>query len=37
MERYHDHELDAELLPGEPQPPVGERAIRALKSLFVRE
>ena len=37
MERYHDHELDAEIFPVEPQPPVTTRAFRALKGLFVRQ
>ena len=29
MERYHNHELDAELFPPEPRPPVTTRALRA--------
>jgi membrane protein len=37
MERYHAHELDAELFPVDPQPPVAARMISAVKGLFVRQ
>lgn len=37
LERYHAHELDAEIFPVDPQPPVATRALRAVKGLFVRQ
>jgi membrane protein len=37
LERYHNHELDAEIFPAEPPPPVTTRMLRALRGLFVRE
>ena len=37
MERYHAHELDAEIYPVEPQPPVAMRVLSALRGLFVRQ
>lgn len=37
LERYHNHELDAELFPVDPQPPVTTRVFRAMKGLFVRQ
>lgn len=37
MERYHRHELDAEIFPVDPPTPVTTRALRAVKGLFVRQ
>jgi membrane protein len=37
LERYHAHELDAEIYPVEPQPPVASRMLSAVKGLFVRQ
>jgi membrane protein len=37
MERYHGHELDAEIFPVDPPPPATTRALRAVKGLFVRQ
>ncbi len=37
LERYHNHDLDAEIFPVDPQPPVTTRAWRAVRGLFVRQ
>jgi membrane protein len=37
MERYHAHELDAELFPVDPQPTVTTRVLQAVRGLFVRQ
>jgi membrane protein len=37
MERYHRHELDAEIFPVDPPTPVTTRALRAVKGLFIRQ
>lgn len=37
MERYHAHELDAEIFPVDPQPPVATRVLHAVRGLFVRQ
>lgn len=37
MERYHAHELDAEIFPVDPQPPVATRVLDAVRGLFVRQ
>ena len=37
MQRYHAGELDAELYPTVPPPPVSTRVLQAFKGLFVRQ
>ena len=37
MERYHAHELDAEIFPVDPQPTVTLRVWQAVRGLFVRQ